>query len=88
MLVFEHGVLRRILGPVRDAETGQWRIRHNRELRAITQLAPITSFVRAQRLRWAGHVARMLADSRLRRVLEGRPEGRLADRNSEAFSLV
>ena len=61
LLVFERSILRRILGPVRDEETGEWRIRHNRELQETTQLPPITSFVRAQRLRWAGHVARLRA---------------------------
>ena len=76
MLVFEHSILRRILGPVQDEVTGQWRRRHNRELRDLTQLPPITSYVRSQRLRWAGHVARMPADSLLRRVLDGRPAGR------------
>ena len=76
LLVFEHSVLRRILGPVRDADTGEWRIRHNRELRELTLLAPVTSFVRAQRLRWAGHVARMAPESLLRRVFDGVPEGR------------
>ena len=29
LLVFERSILRRILGPVIDAETGLWRIRHN-----------------------------------------------------------
>merc|ERR1711872_1089166 len=57
MLVFEHKILRRILGPVRDAETGEWRVRHNVELLELTRLPPITSFIRAQRMRWAGHVA-------------------------------
>ena len=76
LLVFEHSILRRILGPVRDEETGQWRRRHNRELRDLTHLAPITSYVRGQRLRWAGHVARMDPDSLLRRVLDGCPAGR------------
>ena len=76
LLVFEHSVLRRILGPIRDEVTGQWRRRHNRELRELTRLPPITSFVRSQRLRWAGHVARMDPDSLTRRVLDGRPAGR------------
>ena len=40
LLVFEHGILRRILGGVRDEETGQWRRRHNAELRELTQLPP------------------------------------------------
>ena len=76
LCVFENGILRRIYGRIRDADTGEWRMRHNRELREISGLAPITSFVRAQRLRWAGHVARMPADNPARRALDGVPEGR------------
>ena len=75
LLVFEHKILRRILGPVRDAETGEWRIRHNVELRELTQLAPITSYVRSQRLRWAGHVARLPDGSVVKEVTRGLPFG-------------
>ena len=69
LLVFEHGILRRILGPVRDEETGQWKRRHNRELRVLTGLPPITNFVRSQRLRWVGQAARMNPGSLVRQVL-------------------
>ena len=70
LLVFEHSVLRRILGPVRDDVTGEWRIRYNQELRDLTQLTPVTSFIRGQRLRWAGHIARMEPGCLLRRVFD------------------
>ena len=76
LLVFEHSILRRIYGPMRDHETGEWRTRHNEELRGLSRLPLITAFVRAQRLRWAGHVARMDADALPLLVLEGTPEGR------------
>ena len=76
LLVFEHGILRRIYGNERDEETGEWRWRHNQELRDISQLPPITSFIRSQRLRWAGHVARMDPERLPRKVMEGLPEGR------------
>ena len=76
MLVFEHKILRRILGPVRDAETGEWRVRHNAELRELTRLPPITSFIRAQRMRWAGHVARMPDGELVKEVARGTPDGR------------
>ena len=62
--------------PVPHTDTGEWRIRHNEELLQMSQLPPISSFVRAQRLRWAGHVARMAEGSLLRMLLEGTPEGR------------
>ena len=74
--VFEQSVLRRIYGPVRDADTGEWRIRHNQELLQLSQLPPISNYVMAQRLRWVGHVARMAAGSLPRTLLEGTPDGR------------
>ena len=76
LLVFEHRILRRILGPVRDADTGEWRIRHNAELRKLTGLRPITSHIRSQRLRWAGHVARLPDDSLVKTVAKNKPLGR------------
>ena len=76
LLVFENTILRRILGPVRDEITGEWRIRHNLELRELTRLPLITGFVSSQRLRWTGHVARMAPDSVIRLAMEGTPEGR------------
>ena len=76
MLVFEHSILRRIYGAVRDEVTGDWRRRHNAELRELSHLPLITSYIRAQRLRWAGHVARMDPNTLVRQVFDGVPEGR------------
>ena len=73
--VFENGVLRQIYGPVFDPEMGAWRRRHNEELRNLTGLPPITNIIRSQRLRWAGHLARMPEDRVAKGVLRGRPEG-------------
>ena len=73
--VFENGILRQICGPVFDPEMGTWRRRHNVELRNLTGLPPITSIIRSQRLRWAGHLARMPEDRTAKRVIGGRPEG-------------
>ena len=74
--VFENSILRRIYGPVYDAEEGEWRHRHNIDLRRMSQLPLITAFIRSSRLRWAGHVARKAEDNICRRYLFGRPEGR------------
>jgi hypothetical protein len=54
--VFENRVLRRIFGPKRDAVTGEWRKVHNEELR---DLYSSPSIIKARRMRWAEHVARM-----------------------------
>ena len=76
MEVFENGILRRIYGPVRDEESGAWRRRHNAELRELSKLPPITSHIRAQRLRWAGHVARMPDEAMTKQIAQGEPHGR------------
>ena len=52
LLVFERRILRKIYGRVMDEETGEWRIRHNVELLELSGMPPITSYIRAQRLRW------------------------------------
>ena len=76
LTVFENAILRRILGPMRDELTGEWRRRHNVELRQLSALPPITSFIRSQRLRWAGHIARMGDETTLKMITQGVPEGR------------
>ena len=73
--VFENGILRRICGPVWDIELGQWRRRHNRELREMTSMPLIISIIMAQRLRWAGHVARAEEDRLISLVTTRQPEG-------------
>ena len=68
--------MRRIYRPIHDVEEQAWRQRHNVELRALSRLPPITSYIRSARLRWAGHVARMDEEAPCRKYLFGRPEGR------------
>ena len=46
------------------------------ELRELSELPPIASLIRAQRLRWAGHVARMGDDSLVKQIAKGVPAGR------------
>ena len=46
--VFENRVLRRIFGPKRDGETGEWRKLHNEELNDLSVL------LTKSRMRWAG----------------------------------
>ena len=76
LLVFENGVLRRIWGPLYDNIEGIWHRRHNHELRQLPELPLITSIIRAQRLQWAGHVARMEENRIARGVMSGKPDGR------------
>ena len=57
--VFENKVLRKIYGPKRDDETGEWRRLHNGELNDLYGKPDIMRIVKSRRLRWAGHVTRM-----------------------------
>jgi hypothetical protein len=57
--VFEDRVLKRIFGPKGDEVTGEWRKLHNEELHDLYSSPSITTIMKARRMRWAGHVARM-----------------------------
>jgi hypothetical protein len=57
--VFENRVLRRIFGPKRDEETGEWRKLHNEELHILYSSPNIIRQLKSRRLGWAGNVARM-----------------------------
>jgi hypothetical protein len=57
--VFENRVLRRTFGPRRDEVTGGWRKLHNEELHDLYSSPSIIRIIKARRMKWAGHVARM-----------------------------
>ena len=71
--LFEKMVLRRIFGPRRDEETGEWRRLHNEEL---LYSSPNIVRVIKSRMRWVRHVARMGEERGVYRVLVGKPEGK------------
>jgi hypothetical protein len=74
--VFENRVLRRIFGPKRDEVTGGWRKMHNEELHGLYSSPSIVRVIKARRMRWAGHMARMGEVRGAYNILVGRPEGR------------
>jgi hypothetical protein len=74
--VFENRVLRRVFGPKRDEVTGEWRKLHNEELNDLYSLHIIVRVVKSRRMIWAGHVARMVEDRGVHRVLVGKTEGK------------
>jgi hypothetical protein len=74
--VFENRVLRRIFGPEKDEVTGGWRKLHNEELHGLYSSPSIVRVIKAMRMRWAGHVARMGEVRCAYSILVGRPEGR------------
>jgi len=56
----ENRVLRRIFLPRRDVETGEWRNLHNEELNDLYCSSDKVRVVKSKRMRWAGHVVRMV----------------------------
>jgi hypothetical protein len=69
--VFENSVLRRTFGPKRE-ENESWRKLHNDELHSLYPSPNIVRVIKARRLRWAGHVARMGEGRGVYRVLVGK----------------
>ena len=65
-----------IFGPRRDEVTGELRILHNEELNDLYSSPNIVRLIKSRRMRWAGHVERMVEERGVYRVLVGKPEGR------------
>jgi hypothetical protein len=74
--VFENRVLRRIFGPKKDEVTGGWRKLHNAELHGLYSSPSLVRVIKARRMRWAGHVARMGEVRGAYNILVGRLQGR------------
>jgi hypothetical protein len=56
--------------------TGGWRKLHNEELHGLYSSTNIVRVIKARRMRWAGHVARMGEVRGAYNILIGRPEWR------------
>ncbi|PNF30813.1 hypothetical protein B7P43_G06157 [Cryptotermes secundus] len=70
--VSENRVLR-ILGLKRDEVTGGWSKLHKENLYSSPS---IIRMIKSERMRWAGHVARMEEMRNAYRILVGKPEGK------------
>jgi hypothetical protein len=57
--LFENRMLRRIFGLKRDEVIGERRKLHNKELHDLYSSPSIIRIIKARRIIWAGHVARM-----------------------------
>lgn len=93
--VFERKIMRRIMGPVRTEEG--WRTRRNEEISHFMGEDDIVRFIKAQRIRWLGHVVRMeqgrLPGSLLRGEMigirkRGRPRKRWLDDVEEDLRVL
>jgi len=72
--VFERKILRAIFGPTND--NGEWRIKYNNELYTLHKKNDRVTYIKINRLKWAGHVICMEEHSPTRRVLVAMVEGR------------
>jgi hypothetical protein len=72
--VFERKILRAIFVPTN--ENGEWRIKYNYELYTLYKDSDIVTYIKTNRLRWAGHVIRLEEQNPARRVLVAVVEGR------------
>jgi len=71
--VLENKVLRKIFGTKRDEVTGEWRRLHNEEFHNLYYSPNIIRVIKTRRMRWAGHVGRMVERRGAFRVLVGKP---------------
>jgi hypothetical protein len=69
-------LLRRIYEPKSDEMTGSCRKMHYEELHGLYSSPGIVRVIKARRMRWAGHVARIGEVRGAYNILVGRPEGR------------
>ena len=57
LCIFERLTLRKIFGPVSIYNI--WNIRNNMEIDKLIEGAGIVRFIKAQRIKWLGHIQRM-----------------------------
>jgi hypothetical protein len=74
LMTCERKILRKIYGPT--MENGQWRIKTNEELITKYKSQDIITIIKIQRLEWLGHVVRMDEYRSVKKIFEGKLEGR------------
>ena len=68
--IFEREILRKVKGPIQEGDI--WGIRDNEELNKSINVKDIVKFIKAQRIRWLGHIKRMEVGEMPRKMMEGR----------------
>jgi hypothetical protein len=54
LCIFERQILRKTFGSVNN--DSEWRIRNNMEIYNLIEAADIVRFIKAQRIKWLGHI--------------------------------
>jgi len=81
---FERQILRKIFGLVNIDNI--WRIRKSMEIDKLIAVADIVRFIKAQRIKWLGHVQRVDQARPTRKLLDWKPMGtRLVGRPNERW---
>jgi len=71
--IFERQILRKIFGPANIDNI--WRMRNNMEIDNLMEGADIVRFIKAQRIKWLGHIQRMDQARPTRKLLDWKPVG-------------
>jgi hypothetical protein len=71
--IFERRILRYIFGLAE--ENGTWRRRYNHELYKLFNEPDIIGFIKAKRLKWAGHLIRTSENRIIKKIFNTKPEG-------------
>jgi hypothetical protein len=74
LMTWERKILRKIYGPTK--ENGQWRIKTNLKLMTKYKSQDIVTVIKIRRLEWIGHVIRMNETRSVKKIFEGKLEGR------------
>jgi hypothetical protein len=74
LMTWDRKILKEIYGPTK--ENGQWRIKTNAELITKYKSQGIITVIKILRLEWLGHVIRMDETGCVKKIFEGKLEGR------------
>ena len=74
LMTWERKILMKIYGPTK--ENGRWRIKTNEELMTKYKNPDIVSIIKIRRLEWLGHIVRMNETGSVKKIFEGKLEGR------------
>ena len=74
LITWERKIVRKIYGPTK--ENGRWRIKTNLELMTKYKSQDIVTVIKIRRLEWLGHVIRMNETRSVKKIFEGKLEGR------------
>jgi hypothetical protein len=74
LIIWERKLLRKIYGPTK--ENGQWKIKTKAELITKYKSQYIITVIKIRILEWLGHVIRMDETRYVKKIFEGKLEGR------------